>query len=133
MPAPSVSIPPTVPSPLPSQLRSDINSALLTSGGIDRIHNELVSSLQASGWTEALRLFALEQFREGGKTTFEDIMDTVMREAISSEEGEMGKGKGKGKARVEERKRLKVPDEVVKEGLRVVRRELEEIVELTNG
>ncbi|KAI9789285.1 MAG: hypothetical protein M1835_001767 [Candelina submexicana] len=131
MPAPSVSIPPTIPSPLPSQLRSDINSALLTSGGIDRIHNQLVSSLEASGWTEAIRFFALERFREGGNTIFGEIMETVMREAISSGEEEMGKGKGK--ARVEEGKRLKVPDEVVKEGLRVVRRELEGIVEITNG
>ncbi|KAI9718116.1 MAG: hypothetical protein M1812_004374 [Candelaria pacifica] len=138
MPAPPLIIPSKPPTPLPSSLRSDLNSLLLTSGGIDRIHSQLLSSLQTSGWTEAVRNFALEQFREGGKTTFEEVMEVVLREALRGE-GEEGRGKGKGvesgRGGVEGggREGLRVSRRVVDEGLEVVRRELEDVVEVSEG
>ncbi|KAI9837334.1 MAG: hypothetical protein M1819_000408 [Sarea resinae] len=131
-------------SQLPPALRSQINASLLSNGSINRIQSQLLMQLQSSGWTAAVRERCLELLRDGECATYGELMGRVVKEVrgaddISSEgTGGVGgakgakNGTGNGNAGGGDisASRLKVPDKVVREGVAVVRRELEGVVEV---
>lgn len=110
---------------LPSPLRNSIYSALLSSGSIRTIESTLTQLLQQTGFQAALRAYITDLFRTGQATTAGEAFAIAMgrvRECM----GESGEGSGEEEGEGE----LRLPEVVVKEGSRVVRRELERVVVL---
>jgi len=91
-----VQIPSRPPSTLAPPLRSDINSALLTTGAIERIQTVLLHNLQATGWTANVRKFCLELLRSGECATYGEVMERVIQEARVG--GDLADGRRDGEA-----------------------------------
>ena len=119
-------------SALPSALRNNIYSTLLSTGGIRNIESALVQLLQTSGFQHQLRTYITDLFRTGQATTANEAYELAMariRECMAAGDRETGRngvnGDGDG---VVEPLDLRLPSEVVREGSRVVKRELERVV-----
>ena len=116
---------------LPQALFSDIASALLSAGAIPRIQAALLHELQACGWTGSLRAFVLDLIRTGECSTYDEIMTRVLAEArgddATSPAGEHGE---RARGRSSDDGAIRLPDKVVREGLRVVRKELDDVVDV---
>lgn len=128
----SVAISPGQASALPSALRNNIYSTLLSTGGIRNIESALIQLLQTSGFQQQLRDYITDLFRTGQATTANEAYELAMariRECMAAGERETGRngvnGDGDG---VVEPLDLRLPSEVVREGSRVVKRELERVV-----
>lgn len=117
----SVTMSPAQASTLPASLRNSIYSTLLSSGGIRSIESTLTQLLQSSGFQASLRAYITDLFRTGQATTANEAFNLAMTriKECMAEEGDGGE-EGEGD--------LRLPDGVVKEGSRVVRRELERVV-----
>ena len=119
-------------SALPASLRNSIYSTLLSTGGIRNIESALIQLLQTSGFQQQLRDYITDLFRTGQATTANEAYELAMaliRECMAAGERESGRngviGDGDG---VVEPLDLRLPSEVVREGSRVVKRELERVV-----
>ncbi|KAH6642086.1 hypothetical protein C7974DRAFT_408671 [Boeremia exigua] len=115
---------------LPANLRNSIYSSLLSSGSIRTIESTLTQLLQSTGFQAALRAYITDLFRTGQATTANEAFGLAMgrvRECMAegAEGANGGERNGSGDG---EEGALRVPDEVVKEGCKVVRRELERVV-----
>ena len=139
-------MPPTIPlsqpqaTALPSTLRNSIYSTLLSSGGIRTIESSLTQLLQSSGFQATLRAYVTDLFRTGQATTANEAYALAMnriKECMA--EGEKGAARPNGANGVNgtgdegeagEGADLRLPAEVVREGSKVVRRELERVVEI---
>ncbi|KAF1815365.1 hypothetical protein P152DRAFT_446438 [Eremomyces bilateralis CBS 781.70] len=118
------------PQPLPADLRASLTSALLAQNSIPRIHQTLSHELASSGWTNALREHVKELLRSGQAQSYGEVMRLVVEGALKEEGGKNGEeanGEGNGVAQAEV---IKIPEKAVKEGLRVVRKELERVCEV---
>ncbi|MCJ1446283.1 MAG: hypothetical protein MMC23_006788 [Stictis urceolatum] len=126
-------------SPLTPHVRSQINTALLTSNSIPKIQAALLHECQASGFITALRARCLELLRSGECASYGELMGVVMQEVRGDNVGVIGgdsgggssgggikengvNGTGTGK---KEEGRLRVPKRVVEEGVGVVKSALE--------
>lgn len=68
----------------PLSYQTDIAVAYLSSTTkLEDLHTSLLHSLSAAGWTERVRLLALELLRSGQCTRFEQVVDTVVRLATT--------------------------------------------------
>jgi hypothetical protein len=116
-------------SALPSALRNSIYSTLLSTGGIRNIESALIQLLQTSGFQHHLRAYITELFRTGQATTANEAYQLAMariRECWADGERETA---GNGIfGEVVEAQDLRLPSELVREGSRVVKRELERVV-----
>lgn len=126
-------------------LQSDIASALVASRGIQRIEAVLRHSLQASGWTDNLRAYCLDLLRSGECSTYDELMARIVKDARPGAKGE-GDGKATdgvngsavngetdghvGGPRSVEEGGVQIPQSAVKEGLKIVRSELEEVCDV---
>ncbi|OSS44684.1 hypothetical protein B5807_10583 [Epicoccum nigrum] len=118
-------------SALPSSLRNSIYSTLLSTGGIRNIESALVQLLQTSGFQYHLRVYITDLFRTGQATTANEAYDLAMariRECMAEGERETGRSGVNGDDGEVEAGDLRLPSEVVREGSRVVKRELERVV-----
>lgn len=113
-------------------MRNNIYSTLLSTGGIRNIESALIQLLQTSGFQQQLRDYITDLFRTGQATTANEAYELAMariRECMAAGERETGRngvnGDGDG---VVEPLDLRLPSEVVREGSRVVKRELERVV-----
>ncbi|KAI9667329.1 MAG: hypothetical protein M1821_000144 [Bathelium mastoideum] len=130
-------------------LHSDLAAALTATRGAHRIESALRQALSASGWTDNLRTYCLDLLRRGECVTYDELMARVVRDARGGEESSKGSkdaegvngnvavngdagGYGVGGTRSVEEGGVRIPQEVVKEGLRVVRRELDEVCEVVD-
>ncbi|KZM26492.1 uncharacterized protein EKO05_0005431 [Ascochyta rabiei] len=138
----SIHLTPTHASALPSDLRNSIYSALLSSGGIRNIEATLTQLLQTSGFQASLRAYITELFRTGQATTANEAYALAMervRESMAEGESE-GEGSkasavnggayGNGEDEATETLHLRLPRDVVRDGTRCVRRELEKVVQI---
>ncbi|KAF2453588.1 hypothetical protein BDY21DRAFT_401635 [Lineolata rhizophorae] len=144
---PLLSLPPE--SPLPPHLHNALTSALLSSGAVPRIQAALGEALAASGWTAALRARVHALLRDGECGSVEEVLARVVREAglDGAAANDQAEGGGNGVVKKEEDEGdegaqngdpdgagaaadLKIPDKAVKEVVRVVRRELENVCEI---
>jgi hypothetical protein len=107
-------------SALPSALRNSIYSTLLSTGGIRNIE---------SGFQHHLRAYITELFRTGQATTANEAYELAMariRECWADGERETARNGIFGEG--VEAQDLRLPSELVREGSRVVKRELERVV-----
>jgi hypothetical protein len=126
--------------PLPQNLVNDITTALLTANAIPRIQAVLNHELAATGWTANLRSFVLQLLRSGECTTYDELMERVLEEVRSKPGQQMTEKSingvnGTGNSKVQSGKSvdeggLLVPDKAVREGIKVVRKELEGVCEI---
>lgn len=141
-----VTISPTTASqPLNANLTNSLYAALLSSSGIPNIQATLTHELQASGWTSNLRSYITQLLRSGECTSYKEVLDRILEEANvegldaqsngtgvtngvngHKENGVSGSGEGKS---VEEGG-IRIPHRAVREGVRVVRRELEKVCDI---
>jgi hypothetical protein len=99
-------------------LHDTLSTALLEGGSIPAIEQALKQSLAESGWTTELRAYIANIVRSGEATNYQDILKKVMSEVTAGHSGERN-----GKAGD-----LKIPEKVVRDGVKVVRKELEKVV-----
>jgi len=131
-------------SPLSPPVQNALYSALLSSSGIPTIQQTLTHELQASGWTMNLRTYIQALLRSGECTTYNEVMKRVLEETRGAESEEKSNGTtngvngnahGKENGVVEgksvEEGGIKIPERAVREGVRVVRRELEKVCDIT--
>ncbi|KZF26949.1 hypothetical protein L228DRAFT_235953 [Xylona heveae TC161] len=139
---------------LDPELRSSINSALLHNGGITRIHAQLLDNLQRTGWTAAIHTRCLELLRSGECTTYDRLMKRILAEvaATGGGSGSNGSSSGGGSFSSDDAKartngvgaghkagsnakntspNVRVPENVIQDGVRLVKKELEDIAEVT--
>ncbi|KAI9810531.1 MAG: hypothetical protein M1827_006204 [Pycnora praestabilis] len=141
---------------LPTPLRSSLNSALLSSGGITRIQASLIEHLKASGWMEAVRERCVELLRNGECVSFGEMMGTIVAEVRAGvEQGGEGRvdgseelnedttssGNTNGKATTDgvtrrggrqQQPGLAIPAPVIKAGLSIVRKEIDDVVDIAD-
>ncbi|KAJ4984881.1 hypothetical protein SVAN01_09665 [Stagonosporopsis vannaccii] len=122
----SVSLDPARATALPAPLRNSIYSALLSSGGIRNIESTLTQLLQSSGFQAQLRSYITDLFRTGQATTANDAYAIAMARVRACMVGQVGRDADDGER--DGHVDLSIPHVVVKEGSRVVRRELERVV-----
>ncbi|KAJ4331724.1 hypothetical protein N0V95_009827 [Ascochyta clinopodiicola] len=129
----SIHLTPPQTSALPSDLRNNIYSALLSSGGIRSIEATLTQLLQTSGFQASLRAYITELFRTGQATTANEAyalaMERVRACMLDSDEanGTNGDANGDDEGDTVD---LRLPKDVVRDGSRCVRRELEKVVHI---
>ena len=118
--------------PLPNSLRSSVNAALLANNAVPAIQSALLHECQASGFATAVRARAVDLLRSGDATTYADVLREIMAEVrgASADGGDAAALRnGEGGAEGSERK-LKVPQRVIEEGVKVVRAALETCVDI---
>jgi hypothetical protein len=128
----SITMSPAQASTLPSDLRNSIYSSLLSSGGIRSIESTLTQLLQTTGFQASLRAYITDLFRTGQATTANEAYTLAMNriKECMAEEGAKTNGHVNGDGEADDLGNLRLPPEVVTEGSRVVRRELEKVVEI---
>ena len=128
----SITMSPAQASTLPSDLRNSIYSSLLSSGGIRSIESTLTQLLQTTGFQASLRAYITELFRTGQATTANEAYTLAMNriKECMAEGGGKTNGHVNGDGDGDDLGNLRLPTEVVTEGTRVVRRELEKVVEI---
>lgn len=130
----SITMSPAQASALPSDLRNSIYSSLLSSGGIRNIESTLTQLLQSTGFQASLRAYITDLFRTGQATTANEAYDLAMtriKECMADGAEKSGANEHvNGDGEVEDLGDLELPTEVVTEGSKVVRRELEKVVEI---
>ncbi|GAM88924.1 hypothetical protein ANO11243_069580 [Dothideomycetidae sp. 11243] len=112
-------------------LQNQITGALIANGSIPTIQSALLHELQAAGWTAALRAFVVQLVRSGECTKYDELMDRVLEESMKgvvsertrAVNGSVATGNRPGQE-------LRVPDSAIKEGIKVVKKELEKVCEL---
>jgi len=113
-----------------ASLQNQLTAGLITNGSIPVIQSALLHELQASGWTANLRTYITQLMRSGECTKYDDIMDKVLEEAMKGVSADKAKTNGANTNGKPAEGDLKMPDNVVKEGIRVVKKELEKICEV---
>jgi hypothetical protein len=109
-------------------LKSNINNALIAHNAIPKIHAALLHECQASGFTASLRARALELLRSGECNKFGEVLDRIMLELKPDSENGRGSVNGNSKGNGDNNTRLKIPDTVVKEGVRIVREAIDPVI-----
>ena len=145
VPKPTTSSSTTTTPPLPQPLINDINTALLSANAIPRIQSLLHHSLASSGWTANLRTFVLQLLRSGECGSYDEVMARVLAEIGGDGDGEREEDETKAKAkangvngvngegkvgRTVEDGGMRVPEAVVREGIKAVRKELEGVCDV---
>ncbi|KAF4551183.1 Hypothetical protein D9617_14g076400 [Elsinoe fawcettii] len=114
-------------------LQNQITGALIANGSIPTIQASLLHELQASGWTTTLRNYVVALVRSGECTKYDELMDKVLEEALkgvtdrtrATTNGNATNGNKPGQE-------LRIPDSAIKEGIKVVKKELEKVCEVEN-
>jgi len=113
-----------------SSLQNQLTSGLIANGSIPNIQAALLHELQASGWTANMRSYIVQLMRSGECTKYDDLMDKVLEESMKGIMADKGKANGattNGKLASGD---LKIPENAIKEGIKVVKKELEKICEV---
>lgn len=116
-----------------------LTSALLSANAIPRIQSALQQSLQESGWTHNLHSYVLKLLRDGECTTYEELMARVMAECRPGDDNkdkDKESANGEGAVNGTSSKNgsgadIKIPDRTVREGIKAVRKEIEQVCEIS--
>lgn len=119
-------IPAHVPTPLPAPLRTATTTALVAASAIPTLHSALTCACQETRWLDAVRERSLQLLRSGECVTYGEVMGRILREARGVDDSGVEDGEGGGKE--EKKVDVRVPEGVVREGVRVVREALEAVV-----
>ncbi|KAI9035270.1 uncharacterized protein KD926_004214 [Aspergillus affinis] len=133
---------PSVSTITPETLESDLLAHLASSTALEDLHSTLLCSLQRMGWTEKIRKLSLELLRAGRCDRFDEVVEAVVAsaegrghalwgegsEANSNLEGE--EGIDGGEAAALRNMDVRIPSEVVEQGVRAIKEVLREVVVL---
>lgn len=112
-------------------LQNQITGALIANGSIPTIQTALLHELQASGWTTYLRTYVTQLVRSGECTKYDEIMDKVLEESLKGITGDRTRAvNGNTVNPNRPGQEMRIPDAAIKEGVKVVRKELEAVCEL---
>lgn len=136
-----VVIPSNPPSPIPSDLRTALTTALLATSAVQNIHQTLLSSCTSTGWLDKAGERAVQLLKNGECATYDEVMDVLIAEArgkACSEEIEgiprrrinNGISHGKGKQKELD---IRVPERTIAEGVKVVKEALDRVVKIEGG
>lgn len=124
-------------------LQNQITTALISNGAIPTIQGALLHELQASGWTTNLRNYITTLMRSGECTRYDELMDRVLDEALKDAPTSKTRSNGTSAAAAaaaaadaaskSKEDGLRIPEAAVKEGIKVVRKELEKVCEFSDG
>ncbi len=123
--------------PMRPQCQHEITSALVASKAVPRIEAVLAQELAASGWTTNMRTYVQHLLRSGECTSYKELMARVNRavraDRLQEQElerevnGVNGEANGTTTGNNELEQSVKIPDRVVKEGIKAVRQEVEKV------
>ncbi|KAL9000341.1 MAG: hypothetical protein Q9169_001058 [Polycauliona sp. 2 TL-2023] len=138
-------VPANPPNPLPTRLRTNLTSALLSSSAIPNIQSTLHSTSQDLGWIEAVHQRAKQLISSGQATTSKEAVDMLVTEAMAQnnkketnlrgglvgknqlQERDGGRVRGVGDDKIID---VRFPEEAARRGKEVVREALEDIVDV---
>ncbi|KAG8631036.1 hypothetical protein KVT40_000176 [Elsinoe batatas] len=112
-------------------LQNQITGALIANGSIPTIQSSLLHELQASGWTTTLRNYVVALVRSGECTKYDELMDRVLEESMKGL-GDRTRATNGNTSSNKSGQELRIPDSAIKEGIKVVKRELEKVCEVEN-
>ena len=125
--------------PLSPALHSTLTTALLSANSVPRIEAALTQELAASGWTANLRAYVTALVRSGECVSYADVMrrvnEGVMGPGVANGTAS-GRGAGSkvvnGDASVGSMRdgEIKIPVEVLRKAVKVVRTEVDKVCEL---
>ena len=144
-PPPSkIAIPTPLPHPLPAPLLTSLTNVLLATSAINPILRTLTTECQNAKWQDAVKARIRQMLKEEGYIDKAEILRVLVREARGLEdEGEeeeeddddddegdgVKRGTKNGKAG-ESKIDVRVPEKAVSEGTKIVKAELEKVVEI---
>ena len=126
--------------PMRDDYQHEITSALVASKAVPRIEAVLAQELAASGWTTNMRTYIQHLLRSGECTSYKELMARVNR-AVRADRlqeqdldrevnGVNGEANGTTTTSNELEQSVKIPDRVVKEGIKAVRQEVEKVCDI---
>ena len=116
--------------PLTPNLKSAINNALLAHNTVPKIQAALLHQCQATGFTSALRQRTLELLRSGECNSYTEVMDKIIAELKISTDDTSAVVVTNGNGKNGTNSGLRVPVEVVKEGIDIVRHAVEPFIQV---
>ena len=129
---PSSSSDPKAYKSLPPSTQAALTSALLSANSVPRIESALAQALSESGWTANMRTYITQLVRSGECVSYADVMKRVM--AAVRTDGDDGAGGVKvlvnGGLGEKDGPGVGLPVDVLKEGVRAVRGEVEKVCDL---
>lgn len=135
-------VPPQIPKPLPSHLRFELTSALLSDSAIPTIQSTLYDTSQDVGWIDAVRDRAKQLISTGQATSSHQVTEILLKEARARSKSRatttrshahhrQTESDGQGSSGLTPQAvDIKFPDEAIKEGMKVVRTALEDIADV---
>ena len=132
---PSASDPPKAYKSLPPSTQAALTAALLSANSVPRIESALTQALAESGWTANLRTYITQLVRSGECVSYADVMRRVMAAVQEGEDGgaavaASSKVLVNGGSAEKDGPGMALPVEVLKEGVRAVRGEVEKVCDL---
>jgi len=123
--------------PMRPQYQHEITSALVASKAVPRIEAVLAQELAASGWTTNMRTYVQHLLRSGECSSYKELMARVNRamraDRLQEQEQERevngvnGEANGTTSVNNELEQSIRIPEKVVKEGIKAVRQEVEKV------
>ena len=126
-----VRVPHPPPSPLPASLSNDIIGALFShTDAIPSLQQTLLSETEKAGWLDAVRKRSLQLLREDEGRSQRDVMKILVKEARAEETSGLNESglNTSSKTGEQEAVDVRIPQKAVKEGTRVVRDALADVV-----
>ncbi|KAL8783591.1 MAG: hypothetical protein Q9213_004520 [Squamulea squamosa] len=140
-PVERISVPPHTPRPLPSRLRFELTSALLSNSTIPDIQSTLYQTSQDAGWIDAVRERAKQLISSGQATSSHEVIGLLVKEARESSDNQPniqgglrrqthGSISQAAKGPANQKISVRFPEEAVSKGREVVRNALEDFVDV---
>ena len=126
---PSASDPPKAYKSLPPSTQAALTAALLSANSVPRIESALAQALSESGWTANMRTYITQLVRSGECVSYADVMKRVMAAVRADEDGGV-KVLVNGGLAEKDGPGVGLPVDVLKEGVRAVRGEVEKVCDL---
>ncbi|KAH8429405.1 uncharacterized protein LDX57_007068 [Aspergillus melleus] len=134
---------PSISTITPETLESDLLAHLASSTALEDLHSTLLCSLQRMGWTEKIRKLSLELLRAGRCDRFDEVVEAVVASAegrghalwgedahtnsnLEADEGGIDGGETAALRNLD----VRIPSEVVEQGVRAIKEVLREVVVL---
>lgn len=135
-----VTVPSHTPKPLPTYLRAELTSSLLSNSTIPVIQSTLYNASQEAGWTEAVLERAKQLFNSGQGMSAQEVLDVIVKESHPNSQGRKGIAGGMRRGGLDrgveskdvggEVVGVRFPERAIVEGKEVIKQALEDIVEV---
>ncbi|KAF2252182.1 hypothetical protein BU26DRAFT_252618 [Trematosphaeria pertusa] len=122
---------------LPDELRNALYSQLLSGNGIRNIEGNLTHEMQATGFMANLKGYITHLYRSGQCTTHSEAMTLVTEKIRHDTQAKKSNGVTNGvngingHSKENDEYDLSLPDRVIREGVKTVRMELNEVCDIT--